>query len=51
MIYVYNMIKCSLIKEFIEKKTHVIKRYKLRITWKDALNKKSFESYYTHKSI
>ena len=43
------MIKCNLIKEFIEKKTHVIKRYKLEIIWRDALNKKSYESYYIHK--
>ena len=49
MIYVYVMIRCSLIKEFIEKKTYVLKRYKLKIIWQDALNKKSYESYYIHK--
>ena len=37
------------VKEFIERKTHVIKRYKLEIIWRDALNKKSYESYYIHK--
>ena len=45
------MIKCRLIKEFIEKKTYVIKRYRLKVMWRDALNKKIFESYYIHKNI
>ena len=34
-----SMIKCKLIKEFIERKTYVEKRYNLKIIWRDALNK------------
>ena len=43
------MIKCHLIKEYIEKKTHVIKRYSLKIIWRDALNKNEYQSFYIHK--
>ncbi len=45
------MIKCKIIREYIESKTHVIKRYKLRIIWRDALNKKVYESLYVHKNL
>ncbi len=44
------MIKCKLIEEYIENKTYVIKRYKLKIIWRDALNKKVYESLYIHKN-
>ena len=44
------MIKCKLIKEYIENKTHVIKQYKLKIIWGDALNKKIYESLYIHNN-
>ena len=50
-MYVYPMIKCRLIKEFIEKKTYVIKRYRLKIIWRDALHKKTYESFYIPKNI
>ena len=43
--------KCRLIKEFIEKKTYVIKRYRLKIIWRDALHKKTYESFYIPKNI
>ena len=43
------MIKCHLIKEYIEKKSYVIKRYNLKIIWRDALNKNEYQSFYTHK--
>ena len=50
-MYVYLMIKCRLIKEFIEKKTYVLKRYRLKIIWRDALHKKTYESYYIPKNL
>lgn len=44
-----GMIKCKLIKEFIERKTYVEKRYNLKIIWRDALNKNEYQSFYVHK--
>ena len=43
------MIKCKLLKEFIERKTYVEKRYNLKIIWRDALNKNEYQSFYVHK--
>ena len=40
------MIKCEIITEYIENKTFFLKGYKIKIHWKDNLQKRYTESFY-----